>query len=164
MRIRPEPPRESSKALLLRIRPHDLDSCSYLVQLLRLILRGEADPLKLALPRFEGHPDVLRAKTALWGGLERRNVKSTGFVVHTLEAALWACADAPSFERAVTMAVNLGGDSDTIGSVAGALAGAKFGAEAIPARWLDPLAQRHRIGALALSLVRSSSEIHLSGL
>ncbi|RYC34083.1 ADP-ribosylglycohydrolase family protein [Lichenibacterium minor] len=138
-----------------------LDSCSYLVQLLRLILRGESDPLKLAMPQFEGHPDILRAKTALWGGLERRNVKSTGFVVHTLEASLWACANSPDFERAVTLAANLGGDADTTACVTGAIAGAKFGAEAIPARWLEPLAQRHRIGALALSLVRSSSEIYL---
>ena len=140
-----------------------LDGCSYLVQLLRLLLRGEEDPLKLALPRFDGHPDILKAKTALWGGVERRHVKSGGYVADTLTSSLWACANAPSFEHAVTLAVNLGSDADTTGAIAGALAGAKFGERGIPSRWLEPLAQRHRIGALALSLVRSSSDIYLHG-
>ncbi len=140
-----------------------LDACAYMVQLLRLVLRGETDPLVLALPRFQGHPDVLKAKVNLWGGTERRHIRSTGFVVDTLSASLWACSNSLDFERAVTLAVNLGGDSDTTGAVAGALAGAQHGAKSIPRRWLEPLAQRHRIGALALSLVRSSSDIYLHG-
>ncbi|RYC30350.1 ADP-ribosylglycohydrolase family protein [Lichenibacterium minor] len=140
-----------------------LDGCSYLVQLLRLVLQGVEDPLVLALPRFEGHPDILRAKTALWGGVERRHVKPGGDCADTIHASLWSCANAPSFEHAVTLACNLGFDADTTACVAGAIAGAKFGAEAIPARWLEPLAQRHRIGTLALSLVRSSSDIYLYG-
>ena len=138
-----------------------LDASSYLVQLLRLILQGVEDPLVLAMPRFEGHPDVLKAKANLWGGTERRHIRSTGFVIDTLSASLWACANAPDFERAVTLAVNLGGDSDTTGAIAGSIAGARFGAEAIPRRWIEPLAKRHTIGALALSLVRSSSSVHL---
>ena len=51
-------------------------------------------------------------------------------------------------------AVNLGGDADTNGAVAGALAGARFGAGAIPERWIEPLRQRERIGGLANRLVR----------
>ena len=137
-----------------------LDGCSYLVQLLRLILQGIEDPLVLALPRFEGHPDVLRAKSSLWGGTERRHIKSGGYCADTLSASLWACANAPDFERAVTLAANLGGDADTTACVAGAIAGAKFAERDIPRRWIEPLAQRHRIGALALSLVRSSSAVY----
>lgn len=148
---------------LTHAHPACLSANEYLVQLLRLLLRGETDPLVLALPRFEGHPGVLRAKSAIWGGMERRHVKSTGGVVDTLEAALFSCANAPSFEHAVTLAVNCGGDSDTVGAVAGTIAGAKFGAESIPKRWLEPLAKRNTIGALALSLVRTSSEVHIHG-
>ena len=148
---------------LTHAHPACLSANEYLVLLLRLLLRGETDPLVLALPRFAGHPDVLRAKSAWWGGMERRHVKSEGGVVSTLEAALFSCANAPTFEHAVTLAVNLGSDSDTVGAVAGAIAGAKFGADSIPKRWLEPLAKRNTIGALALSLVRTSSEVHIHG-
>ena len=141
-----------------------LDACTYMVQLLRLILRGVEDQVVLGMPRFEGHPDVLNAKTALWGGLERRNVKSTAFVIDTLSSSLWACANSPDFERAVTLAVNLGQDADSVGCLTGAIAGAKFGDRNIPSRWLDPLAQRYKLGALALSLVRVSSEGHFNEL
>ena len=81
-------------------------------------------------------------------------------MAETLEAALWAVGSSGSFEQALISAVNLGGDADTVGAVTGALAGAKWGERAIPTRWLEPLAWRHKIGAIALSLVRTSSEAH----
>ena len=85
-------------------------------------------------------------------------------VVHlyrvTLEAALWAVESSATFEQALVSAVNLGGDTDTVGAVTGALAEAKWGESAIPIRWLELLAWRRRIGAMALSLVRTSSEVH----
>ncbi|RYC30311.1 ADP-ribosylglycohydrolase family protein [Lichenibacterium minor] len=154
--------REQSR--LTHAAPVCVDACGYFVQLLRLTILGEEDPLKLALPRWSGHPEIMRAKTALWGGLERRQIRSGGYVVDTLQAALFSCANAPSFEYAVTLAVNLGGDADTVGAIAGALAGAKFGERGIPKQWLEPLAWRHKLGAMALSLVRTSSEVHLDRL
>ena len=56
---------------------------------------------------------------------------------HTLESTVWGLLITDSFEEAVVQVVNLGRDADTAGAVVGALAGAAYGLEAIPARWRD---------------------------
>ena len=66
----------------------------------------------------------------------REEVNNSGWAVSTLEAALWAFNTTESFEDALVAAVNLGGDSDTIGAVCGQIAGAYYGFEAIPDRWV----------------------------
>lgn len=70
---------------------------------------------------------------------QRGQLKNTGWVRHTLESALWATLNSQSFEEALVNAVNLGNDADTSGCVAGALAGAMYGVEAIPKHWKDDL-------------------------
>jgi ADP-ribosyl-[dinitrogen reductase] hydrolase len=69
----------------------------------------------------------------------------TGWVLATLEVAVWALLHTSSFEAALLVAVNRGEDADTVGAVTGALAGAYYGASNIPVRWLEPLHQRERI-------------------
>jgi ADP-ribosyl-[dinitrogen reductase] hydrolase len=82
-------------------------------------------------------------------GKTREQISSAPRAADTLEAALWCLGRASDFETAVMDAVNLGGDSDTIGAVTGQLAGAVFGASGIPTRWMDPLVWRGRLAALA---------------
>lgn len=72
----------------------------------------------------------------------------SGWAVSTLESALWALESTGSFEEALVAAVNLGGDADSIGAVCGQLAGAKYGAGAIPERWLAAIKERGKIDAL----------------
>ena len=84
----------------------------------------------------------------------RDDLKPTGFVLDTLEAALWCWQHAETFEEALVTAINLGGDADTIGAVCGALAGADFGLRGIPSRWLDVLEGRERLAHLAQELYR----------
>lgn len=67
-------------------------------------------------------------------------VEPTGYVVNTLACALWAVLHAGSFEQAVILTVNLGGDTDTIGAVAGGIAGSAYGWDKIPCRWVRALA------------------------
>jgi ADP-ribosyl-[dinitrogen reductase] hydrolase len=62
-----------------------------------------------------------------------------GYVVECLEAAAWCCLHADSLEEALVQAVNLAGEADTIAAVAGGVAGAYWGVEAIPERWLTQL-------------------------
>ena len=66
-------------------------------------------------------------------------VRSGGYVLDTLEAALWCLANTGSYKDCVLSAVNLGDDTDTTACVAGALAGAAYGYEAIPSEWIQSL-------------------------
>ena len=77
--------------------------------------------------------------------MPRDAVKSSGFVLDTLGAALWCALHTGNFSDCVLTAVNLGDDSDTTGCVAGALAGAMYGYESIPAEWIDALRGRELI-------------------
>lgn len=87
-----------------------------------------------------------------WRGKQRRAIRSSGYVVHSLEAALWCVSRTNSFAHAVILAANLGDDADTVAAITGQLAGAFYGASGIPGRWLDTLAWRPRIENMARSL------------
>lgn len=69
-------------------------------------------------------------------------VRSSGYVVDTLEAAIWCLLTTESYRECVLKAVNLGLDTDTVAAVAGGLAGALYGYEAIPKKWRDTLIKR----------------------
>lgn len=76
-------------------------------------------------------------------------IRGSGFCIEALEAALWAVHGAGDFREAVLRAVNLGDDADTTAAIAGQLAGARWGASAIPAGWLAKVAMGDRIVSLA---------------
>jgi ADP-ribosyl-[dinitrogen reductase] hydrolase len=82
------------------------------------------------------------------------NLKPTGYTVDSLICAAWAFIESGSFEETVVNAVNLGGDADTIGAIAGGLAGVYWGYGAIPERWLEKFTpeQRARLDRVAESL------------
>jgi ADP-ribosyl-[dinitrogen reductase] hydrolase len=79
-------------------------------------------------------------------------VRSTGYALHTMQTALWSIVHHDTYEEAVIAAVNFGDDADTSGAVTGALAGAREGEAAIPARWLATLQPREELRALAFAL------------
>lgn len=79
-------------------------------------------------------------------------VSASGYVLHTLEAALWAFWNSSSFEEGALMAVNLGEDADTTGAVYGQLAGAFYGRSGLPSRWLEVLHLRQDIEEIASRL------------
>lgn len=79
---------------------------------------------------------------------------SSGYVVHTLEVALWAIENSNSFEEGMLKVVNLGGDADTAGAVFGQLSGATYGVDAIPERWKKKVYLRDEIEKIALELIR----------
>ncbi len=72
-------------------------------------------------------------------------IQSSGYVLHTLEASIWCCSQYEGFEQSVLAAVNLGGDTDTTGSVTGGLAGVVHGIEQIPQSWIEALARRQDV-------------------
>lgn len=75
-------------------------------------------------------------------------VQSGGYVVDTLDAAVWCLMTTNSYEECVLKAVNLGRDTDTTAAVAGGLAGALYGYDAIPEQWKNDLAKREYIEAM----------------
>ncbi|WP_420623379.1 ADP-ribosylglycohydrolase family protein [Candidatus Poriferisodalis sp.] len=98
--------------------------------------------------------DPLAEKIALVAGgsfkdREPPNIKGTGYVVDALEAALWAFHRSDGFREGALLAVNLGDDADTTGAIYGQIAGAHYGAEAIPATWRAKLAMLEEITSLA---------------
>jgi ADP-ribosyl-[dinitrogen reductase] hydrolase len=88
--------------------------------------------------------------------LTREKVRSGGFVLDTMQAALWSLLRTESLEEAVITAVNLGADTDTTGAVTGALAGAAYGAPAIPARWSEQVQHHDELIAIADRLLELS--------
>ncbi|MGY6282645.1 ADP-ribosylglycohydrolase family protein [Methylorubrum extorquens] len=102
-------------------------------------------------------PKVQSIVDGSWRGKHRDAIRSSGYVIDTLEAALWACAaSSGSFEQSVLRAVNLGDDADSVGAVAGQIAGAFYGLSGIPERWRKRLAWNDRIEGLADRLFTES--------
>lgn len=89
-----------------------------------------------------------RLETGALGDCPERDIRSSGYVIDTLEASIWCLLTSASFEETVLKAVNLGGDTDTTGTVAGGLAGACYGLQAIPAAWRQALARHDDIASL----------------
>lgn len=123
------------KAVSAITHAHDISkaACVCYVHIARALLRGEK--LKDILESIESPFERLRAISTLG----ENEIKSGGYVVSTLEAALWAVSTTDNYRDAVLKAVNLGSDTDTVGAVAGGLAGIIYGLEGIPGEWLDSL-------------------------
>ena len=80
--------------------------------------------------------------------LNRSAIKSTGYVIDTLEACLWCLFNSSDYKEAVLKAVNLGADTDTTAAVTGSLAGIIFGLEHISSKWIKSLAKFDKIDKL----------------
>lgn len=98
-----------------------------------------------ATPEF--HAAIDRARQP------QNETSPTGYVLDTIEVAVWALLHTRTFEAALLAAVNRGADADTVGAVLGSLAGACYGLRGIPSRWLAPLKERARLTEYADKLL-----------
>ncbi len=131
--------------------PQCLSACAYFGVVLAGLLHGRPREEVLA-PDWPGlrrlseihplHPEVAAVAAGSFRRKSPPEIRGGGYVVHSLEAALWAFHDAKDFREAVLRAVNLGDDADTTGAVCGQLAGAHWGERGIPPSWLQDLAGR----------------------
>lgn len=80
-----------------------------------------------------------------FAALPAEEIKTTGYVVDSLEAALWSLLNTGSLEEALLKAVNLGLDTDSVAAIAGGLAGLWYGSASIPSDWLTVLAGKDMI-------------------
>jgi ADP-ribosyl-[dinitrogen reductase] hydrolase len=117
-------------------------------------LRGEDDPLGGALDHVQrdAPEELLQTLRLVPEHVADEQLQTTGYVIHTLQTALYDALTADSAEEAIVSAVNRGGDTDTVGAVTGAIAGARFGADALPDRWLETVEYREDLALLAEAL------------
>lgn len=87
--------------------------------------------------------------------LPEKDIKSGGYVIDTLEAALWCLLNTKDYRTCILKAVNLGEDTDTVGAVVGGLAGLKYGYDHIPLKWRESIVQREYIEELCFKLKKS---------
>jgi ADP-ribosylation/crystallin J1 len=86
------------------------------------------------------------------------NIKSTGYIVDTLESAIWIFMNAQHYKEAIIASTNIGGDTDTIGAIVGSMAGIYYGFESIPSNWLDKLQRRDYLMELVDRFYKSVNE------
>lgn len=134
-----------------------VDACRLYARLLFRALAGAEKPALLD-PALADGLSLAPAVDAVARGSYRRAmppaIKGSGYVVHALEAALWAFDQSSTFEAGAILAVNLGQDADTTGAIYGQLAGAHYGLAGIPAAWRDTVLWHEQIIALADQLAR----------
>jgi ADP-ribosyl-[dinitrogen reductase] hydrolase len=135
-----------------------VDACRYLAGLIVGALNGapKQDLLSELYCPVEGYweahplvPGIHEIACGSWRRKEPPQILGTGYVVKSLEAALWAFHKTDNFRDGCLLAANLGDDADTTAAVYGQLAGAFYGECGIPQPWLDKLARRHLIAFFA---------------
>ena len=150
--------------------PTAIDACRYLGGLIAGAVQGTGKEELLSerycpIPADSGsgywkeQPLVEEIDEIAAGSFKKKqppDIRGTGYVVESLEAALWAFYRTDSFREGCLLAVNLGDDADTTGAVYGQLAGAFYGEGEIPGEWLQELARRELIESFAERLNKLS--------
>lgn len=161
--------RAHALSCLTHAHPRSQLACGFYTILATRLLAGQtpkdayAAAIELTQPAYS-HPPFApelphyqRVFSGHIADLPEDDIRSSGYVVHTLEASLWCLLRHDSYASAVLAAVNLGEDTDTTGAVTGGLAGIAFGSDAIPAEWIDVLARLDDVQLLATQLHRSAA-------
>ena len=98
-------------------------------------------------------PDEMKTYARLFdpkfGSLDEDRIESSGYVVDSLEAALWSLLNTTNYREPALKAVNLGGDTDTVGAIAGGLGGIAYGLDQIPSEWIDALRNKELLDEIA---------------
>jgi ADP-ribosyl-[dinitrogen reductase] hydrolase len=134
-----------------------VEASRLLGEILTMALRGEHDKLQLLKPQWPRLSVCTSARLqAIAEGAyfetARTNIKGSGYVVDSLEAALWCFYTTDNFQDAVLAAANLGDDADTTAAITGQIAGAFYGEAGIPAAWLAKVVMAQEIGSMAEQL------------
>ncbi|WP_226479807.1 ADP-ribosylglycohydrolase family protein [Natrinema amylolyticum] len=124
--------------------PRCVHGCAALNLTIAAVLEGDERPLETALAALsdDAPPELVDRLEPIPENVDPDSLVPENDAVETLRTALYHALTASDLETAVVGAVNEGGDADTIGAVAGAVAGARFGAGALPERWLTNVAGR----------------------
>jgi ADP-ribosylglycohydrolase len=131
-----------------------VDACRYMAGIIIGLLNEESKETVLSTMYspirnyFEDEPLCDVIKEVANGSFKKKQppeIKGTGFVVKSLEAALWSFYTSDNFKDGVLKAVNLGDDADTTGAVYGQIAGSSYGIEDIPQEWLNIIYKKNKM-------------------
>src|ERR1700738_386476 len=145
-----------------------VDACRYFAGLIIGALHGRRKSELLSAYFFPGdkpgfwqthslEPKIGLVAAGSFKTREPPEIKGSGYVVESLEAALWAFDRSTSFREGALLAVNLGDDADTTGAIYGQLAGMFYGAQEIPKQWITKLALHELIVGKADQLLAIGS-------
>jgi len=127
-----------------------VDACELFARILVNAINGKGhDAIRVPDIDPDWQPSIKAIVGGCWRGKAEADIRSTGYVVDTLEAALWAVAGTTCFKDAILKAANLGHDADTVAAVAGQIAGAIYGVGRILDQWIHRLyrgAEIHELG------------------
>jgi ADP-ribosyl-[dinitrogen reductase] hydrolase len=139
--------------------PEAVSACIAFADVLAEAIAGmpKIDVMRPRLGDYAG--EIAPIMAGRWRGKPRSEIQSSGYVAHSLEAALWSVSKTDDFRSAVLLAANLGGDADTTAAITGQLAGALYGLSGIPSAWLEKLAWRDEIIVVAEDLVELGSRL-----
>lgn len=140
---------------LTHAHPISIAANEYYWYICRNLLEGM--DVKFSLHRLKGQPgnDTPFDRLIILDTLSRDEIKSSGYVVDTLEAALWCILKTDNYRDCVLLAVNLGEDTDTVAAVAGGLAGIAYGVggeRGIPEEWINQIPRREWIADLCAKI------------
>jgi len=135
--------------------PRCTEGCAILNLTVAGLLEDVDTPLRDALDYVgsDAPDELVTALRPVARGDTPNTLETSGYVVHSLQTALHNGLIADSAEDAIVTVVNRGGDTDTIGAIAGAVAGARFGSSALPGQWPDAINEAGELEALADQLV-----------
>jgi ADP-ribosyl-[dinitrogen reductase] hydrolase len=137
--------------------PRCTRGCAVLNLTIAGFLRDVSKPLGEALEtRYPDQSSASAIDQALVGvpdDVSADEIHNGGYVVDALQAGLYYALDAETAREAIVRAVNAGGDADTVGAITGAVAGARFGADALPQEWTSAIDETDELRRLARQLV-----------
>ncbi|MBN1134041.1 MAG: ADP-ribosylglycohydrolase family protein [Methanosarcinaceae archaeon] len=148
-----------------------VDACRYMGALIVGAVQGAtkeeliSEHYSPVAEHWEKHPLCPEIDEIAAGSFKKKEppgIQGTGYVIRSLEAALWAFNKSTCFKDGCLLAVNLGDDADTTGAVYGQLAGAFYGEQKIPNSWLSKIAHRKLIESYAEKLMVLAGLINTS--
>ncbi|MGC1146607.1 ADP-ribosylarginine hydrolase Tri1 [Pantoea agglomerans] len=138
--------------------PESIDGCRYFNTILHYLLNGYGKNEAFAPHKMSLLVRLLIINAGEYKEKHRDQIRSSGYVIDTLEAALWAVWHTDNFKDAILLAANLADDADSVAATAAQLAGALYGLSGIPAEWVDKIVDKDRILSMAEELFHLAPE------
>lgn len=130
-----------------------IDSCKLFASLIRAAFEARSKDQIFELSSYDAYtPKVKGIAEKRFLEMKYSDLTGSGYVIESLESALWCFKMSESFEESILMAANIGNDADTTAAICGQISGAYYGEESIPEKWKQKLAMAAEIDTLAENL------------